>query len=97
MDHPRVANENRRQNRPRASCALSERALVILQEVRPLASGDASLVFPGPVSGKPMDDTALTRVLRRMGSDAKCMAFEARSVIGLAMRRISRAKSQKVA
>jgi integrase len=45
---------------------LSNRALAILGDMRPLAGGDDSLVFPGSKRGKPLSDMSLTAVLRRM-------------------------------
>ncbi len=47
---------------------LSDRAIEILEEVRPLASN--GLVFPGLRSGTPLSDMSLAAVLKRMGHGA---------------------------
>ncbi len=45
---------------------LSDRAIAILKEVKPLCSVD-NFVFPGMKPGAPLSDMTLTAVLRRMG------------------------------
>ncbi len=53
---------------------LSDRAIEILREVRPLAPTDEALVFPGN-NRKQMSDMTLTAVLRRMNVDATAHGF----------------------
>lgn len=55
---------------------LRARAIAIVQELRPLARGDASLIFPG-TKDKLLSDMTLTATLRRMS--AGCTAHEFRS------------------
>lgn len=45
---------------------LGNRALAILDAMKPVAAGDDLLVFPGSKRGKPLSDMSLTAVLRRM-------------------------------
>ncbi|QBR71886.1 integrase [Beijerinckiaceae bacterium] len=54
---------------------LSDRAIEILKEVKPLANGEAGLVFPGLRHGKPLSDMSLTAVLRRMKVNSTCHGF----------------------
>jgi integrase len=55
---------------------LSDAALAILEQVRPLA--DASdIVFPGLRRGQPLSDGALLRLLARMGVDVTAHGFRA--------------------
>jgi integrase len=55
---------------------LSDAALAILEQMRPLA--DASgIVFPGPRRGQPLSDDALLRLLARMGVDVTAHGFRA--------------------
>ncbi len=49
---------------------LSDRALAILEAMRPLADDAATgLVFPGLKRGRPLSDVSLAKVLKRMGRD----------------------------
>jgi len=50
---------------------LSSAALAILREVRPLATGDDALVFPGARLHRPLSDMALLTLLRRMNGRGK--------------------------
>ena len=49
--------------------ALSEAALAVLTEVKPLAAGRDSLVFPGIRRGKPLSDMTLSMLVRGMATD----------------------------
>lgn len=54
---------------------LSDRALAILAESRPLARDGASLVFPGARGGKPLSDMSMSAVLKRMNLDVTPHGF----------------------
>lgn len=55
---------------------LSNRAVEILEALRPLSDGDAdALVFPGHKPGKPLSIMAMTMLLRRMGTDVTVHGF----------------------
>jgi integrase len=48
---------------------LSPAALAVLAEVKPLAAGRDSLVFPGQRAGKPLSDMSLSMLVRGMAAD----------------------------
>lgn len=48
---------------------LSPAALAVLAEVKPLAAGRESLVFPGKRQGRPLSDMALSMLVRGMATD----------------------------
>ena len=48
---------------------LSPAALAVLAEVKPLAAGRDSLVFPGQRKGKALSDMALSMLVRGMATD----------------------------
>ncbi len=58
---------------------LSDEALMVLEQVNPLSSGEG-LIFPSPVrKGKPLSDMSLTKVLRDTGLAQKCVVHGFRS------------------
>lgn len=56
---------------------LSARAIEILEQVQPLASGkpDKAYVFPGPVSTKPLSENAFGALLKRMKLEVTAHGF----------------------
>jgi len=53
---------------------LSDRAVAILRELRPLARGEDSSIFPGS-KNKPLSDMTLIATLRRMNADCTAHGF----------------------
>lgn len=49
---------------------LSPRTLEILEKAKGLKSDDSNYVFPGTVTGKPLSDNTLSKLLRELGIDA---------------------------
>ena len=61
-------------NRPHL-IPLSPAAIAVFRRALALRTGDAALVFPGLVKGKPISDATMGKVVRVMGSTAKPHGF----------------------
>ncbi len=48
---------------------LTPAALLVLEKVRPLSAGQDDLVFPGQRKGRPLSDTSMIMLMRRMGAN----------------------------
>ena len=69
-----IPAERMKGNRPHL-IPLSPAAVAVFRRALALRTGDAALVFPGLVKGKPISDATMGKVLRVMGSTAKPHGF----------------------
>ena len=69
-----IPAERMKGNRPHL-IPLSPAAIAVFRRALALRTGDAALVFPGLVKGKPISDATMGKVVRVMGSTAKPHGF----------------------
>ena len=69
-----IPAERMKGNRPHL-IPLSPAAVAVFRRALALRTGDAALVFPGLVKGKPISDATMGKVVRVMGSTAKPHGF----------------------